>query len=175
MCFNEIPSHFSVLWISVVQFSKTDALYKLPCQRLSYYTPSFCFCQAFFQTFSKKFFGALFSLFSVHSTLSLSPSREAFTVYQIFTRLSRGIFKFRHKNNIYKKIRHVFVQFAHFALFIPFLSPFVLPFFLSFSPFLPPFQKATDKIQNNTASEKIRQKSSPCVIIRNCYKIRATG
>ena len=175
MCFNEIPSHFSVLWISVVQFSKTDAPDRLSCQRLSYYTPSNHFCQAFFQTFLKKFFEARFSLFSVHSTLSLSSSREAFTVYQIFIRLSRGIFKFRHKNNIYKKIRHVFVHFAHFILSNQFLSPFVLPFFLYFSPFSPQFQKATDKIQNNTANKKTGQKSSPCVIIRNCYKIRATG
>ena len=127
MCFNEIPSHFSVLWISVVQFSKTDAPYRLSCQRLSYYTPSNRFCQAFFQTFLKKFFEARFSLFfgvfhaqlvsfawGFHSIPNIYPLVKGFC--KVFLRF------------IYLVLRDASFIIYRFWFFIPF-SVFFIPFY----------------------------------------------
>ena len=75
---------------SVVQFSKTDAQTGFSCQRLCYYTTSFCLCQDLFQNFFKFFQ----SFFDVSTSKQAVLSCGARLVYHFVFYLSSGFLKF---------------------------------------------------------------------------------
>ena len=117
MCFNEIPSHFSVLEILLFNFQR-------PMRRTGLLSATFLLytilshLSSLFWKFFQLFSGFFRSDLMYSAALSGLPTREASTVYQIVSLLSIPFLQFRHKNNKYKKSVSFFVQFAHKHCFL---------------------------------------------------------